>query len=109
MIRYYGIYTSRNKRKKLIKFFRDGYDRIRRKIENWRLRIMKTYGYDPIKCDKCGKEMDLTDIYYKKYGSVLEFFENKMLEEAKKEISKLEEKVKITNYIYKKGLNIYYD
>ena len=109
MIRYYGIYTSRNKRKKLIKFFRDGYDRIKRKVDNWRMRIMKTYGYDPIKCNNCGKEMELTDIYYKNYGSVLEYFENKMLEEAKKEIMELKEKVKITNYIYKKGLNVYYD
>lgn len=109
MIRYYGIYTSRSKRKKVIKFFRDGYDELKRKADCWRMRLIKTYGHDPIKCCNCGETMKLTDIYYKKYGSVLEYWERRMLEEAKKAISTLEEKVKITNYVYGENLNIYYE
>jgi len=83
MIRYYGIYTSRSKRKKVIKFFRDGYDELKRKADCWRMRLIKTYGHDPIKCCNCGEIMKLTDIYYKKYGSVLEYWERRMPEEAK--------------------------
>jgi len=109
MIRYYGIYTSRSKRKKVIKFFRDKYDQLKRKADCWRMRLIKTYGHDPLKCNNCGSIMELTDIYYKNYGSVLEYWEKRMLEEAKKAISALEEKVKITNYVYGKNLNIYYE
>jgi len=72
-------------------------------------RLIKTYGYDPKRCRNCGKTMELTDIYYKKYGSVLEYWENRMLKEAKEAIIELEEKVKITNYIYRKELDIYYE
>jgi hypothetical protein len=53
--------------------------------------------------------MELTDIYYKNYGSVLEYWERRMLEEAKQAIATIEEKVKITNYVYGQNLNIYYD
>jgi hypothetical protein len=109
MIRYYGIYTSRSKRKKVIMFFRDKYDELKRKADCWRIRLIKTYGHDPIKCYNCGEIMNLTDIYYKKYGSVFEFWERRMLEEAKQAISILEEKVKITNYVYGQNLNIYYE
>jgi len=109
MIRYYGIYTSRSKRKKVIMFFRDKYDQLKRKADCWRMRLIKTYGHDPIKCSNCGEIMNLTDIYYKKYGSVLEFWERRMLEEAKQAIATLEEKVKITNYVYGQNLNIYYE
>jgi len=109
MIRYYGIYTSRSKRKKVIMFFRDKYDQLKRKADCWRIRLIKTYGHDPIKCCNCGEIMNLTDIYYKKYGSVFEFWERRMLEEAKQAISILEEKVKITNYVYGQNLNIYYE
>lgn len=109
MIRYYGIYTSRSKRKKVIKFFRDKYDQLKRKADCWRMRLIKTYGHDPLKCNNCGSIMELTDIYYKNYGSVLEYWEKRMLEEAKQAISALEEKVKITNYVYGKNLNIYYE
>lgn len=109
MIRYYGIYTSRSKRKKVIKFFRDKYDQLKRKADCWRMRLIKTYGHDPLKCCNCGSIMELTDIYYKNYGSVLEYWEKRMLEEAKQAISALEEKVKITNYVYGKNLNIYYE
>lgn len=49
MIRYYGIYTSRSKRKKVIMFFRDKYDQLKRKADCWRMRLIKTYGHDPIK------------------------------------------------------------
>jgi hypothetical protein len=109
MIRYYGIYTSRNKRKKVIIFFRDKYDQLKRKADCWRMRLIKTYGYDPLKCSNCGNIMELTDIYYKNYGSVLEYWERRMLEEAKQAIATIEEKVKITNYVYRQNLNIYYD
>ena len=109
MIRYYGIYTSRSKRKKVIMFFRDKYDQLKRKADCWRMRLIKTYGHDPLKCSNCGSIMELTDIYYKNYGSVLEYWERRMLEEAKQAIATIEEKVKITNYVYGQNLNIYYD
>ncbi len=75
MVRHYGIYSRRRKKKaqKIMsvwkKFQKLSYKRI-----YWRERITKSFGHDPLCCSKCGTEMTVNDIYYKKYGSLLQPF-----------------------------------
>lgn len=73
MVRYYGIYSRRKKNNSLEIFNRIG-RKMKRKcsIKEWRQRIIKAFGIDPIKCPKCGKEMEFNDIYYWKCGSLIE-------------------------------------
>jgi len=92
MIRYYGIYAQHTKeRPKLIKPVNEKIKEIRRSLRNWRMRIMKTFGYDPLSCEKCGAIMLSHDIYYKKYGSVMERYRRRMEQEAQRAIKEIEE------------------
>lgn len=92
MIRYYGIYARNTKpRKKLIKMVSEKIKQTREKMRNWRIRIMKTFGYDPIECKTCGNTMELIDVYSRRYGSLIERYRMKILEQAKKEIEETEE------------------
>lgn len=92
MIRYYGTYSRRSKNK--IKEYMTK-EQKERKLKNkktyWRERIMKSFGYDPIKCSNCGEEMQMNDIYYPKYGSMLEIFKQRTLASVEKEIKEMEE------------------
>ena len=36
------------------------------KFYNWQNMILLTFGYDPLKCPKCGKSMFAFEVYYKK-------------------------------------------
>lgn len=92
MIRYYGIYAKRAKpRKKLIKMVSDKVKEYKEKARKWRLRIMKSFGHDPLDCPKCKTKMIMKDIYYKKYGSMLERYRQRMLAEADRAIKEVEE------------------
>jgi predicted Zn-dependent protease with MMP-like domain len=91
MVRYYGIYASHaKKRPYLLKMVDEKIQEIKRKYKTWRYRIMKSFGYDPLKCEKCGNTMELTDIYYPKYGSMMEIIERIELAKIKKEIEEVE-------------------
>lgn len=91
MIRYYGMYSKNNKHKgKFFKLVHDKLMEANRKLRRWKYRILKSFGIDPLKCEKCGKQMILNDIYYKKYGSVLDSYYEKIKNEVKKEIEEIE-------------------
>ncbi len=82
-IRYYGIYAQNTKdRPKLLKMVNEKIKELRRKMRNWRTRVMKTFGYDLIECQKCGSKMKVIDMYYKEYGSIMEIYEKRALAEA---------------------------
>ena len=55
----------------------------------WRERIVKSFGLDPLVCPKCGKEMEVYDIFYEKYGSLLKIMERRMQEAYEKEEAEL--------------------
>ncbi|MCB8817871.1 hypothetical protein LJE72_20465, partial [Desulfosporosinus sp. SRJS8] len=51
---------------------------MRNKRTYWRERIMKSFNHDPLNCPKCGDEMILNDVAFKKYGSMLERLKRRM-------------------------------
>lgn len=96
MIRYYGIYAQHTKeRPKLIKMVNDKIRELRQKMRKWRIRIMKSFGYDPLECEKCGGKMMAVDMYYKEYGSVMEIYRKRVLAEVEKKIKEAEVEKKI--------------
>lgn len=102
MIRYYGIYArSAKETPKLIRMVNDKIKELRRKMRKWKIRIMKSFGYDPLECEKCGGKMILTDIYYKEYGSVMERYRKRILAEAEKEIKEMEQMDRVIREITK--------
>jgi hypothetical protein len=109
MIRYYGIYTNRNKRKMVLKFFRDGVKALKKQYEKWRYRIIKTYGYDPLECKNCGKIMSISDIYYPEYGSMLERYRRQAEAEYERSIKDLKQKVLATNFAMQENLKMYFE
>jgi hypothetical protein len=58
LIRYYGAYSNRSKKRVKSKNYQKVIQEIKQKLSNlsWRLLLLKTYGYDPILC-KCGTVM----------------------------------------------------
>ena len=100
MIRYYGIYSQHTKeRPKLFKFVNDKINELRKKMRKWRIRIMKSFGYDPTECDKCGGKMVVVDVFYKEYGSIMEIYRKRVEAEVKSEIKKIEEMDKMIRNI----------
>ena len=94
MVRYYGIYAQHTKeRPRLIKMVNDKIKELRMKMRKWRIRIiriMKSFGYDPLDCEKCGGKMTAIDIYYKEYGSVMEIHRKRIEAEANKKVGEIE-------------------
>ena len=67
MLRYYGIYAKHHKQEsKLHKCISSEKHRYLCKFYNWQNMILLTFGYDPLKCPKCGKSMFAFEVYYKK-------------------------------------------
>jgi hypothetical protein len=92
MVRYYGIYAQHTKeRPYLIKMVNEKIKEIRESLRNWRMRIMKSFGYDPLDCEKCGSRMTPYDIYYKNYGSVMEIQRKRIEAEVNRSIREIEE------------------
>jgi len=91
MIRYYGIYAQHTKeRPRLLKMVNEKIKELRRKMRKWQVRIMKSFGYDPLECEKCGGKMKPIDIYYKEYGSVMEIYRRRIEAEANRAIQEIE-------------------
>ena len=66
MVRYYGIYAQHTKeRPYLIKMLNEKIKEIRESLRNWRMRIMKSFGYDPLDFEKCGSRMTPYDKWNK--------------------------------------------
>ena len=67
MLRYYGLYAKHHKQEsKLHKCISSEKRRYLCKFYNWQNMILLTFGYDPLKCPKCGKSMFAFEVYYKK-------------------------------------------
>ena len=66
MIRYYGFYLRPIRSShKLFKLFNKYYFKARSCINSWRKRLIFFFGYDPLICKSCGKEMILDYISIK--------------------------------------------
>jgi len=69
MVRYYGIYAKHHKNSdKLIRLIRNPYKSFLIHSSNWRIRILTSFGYDPLRC-KCGHYYTPLEIVLK--GSLL--------------------------------------
>jgi len=91
-VRYYGIYANHTRQRPyLIKMVNEKILELKRKYRTWRYRIMKTFGHDPLSCPKCDSTMEIIDIYYPKYGSVLEMIQQREYDKIKKQIRDVEE------------------
>lgn len=67
MIRYYGIYAKHHKQEKnLRKCLSPEKRKFLRSILDWRNSILLSFGYDPLKCPKCGTSMLVLEVYHKK-------------------------------------------
>lgn len=92
MIRYYGIYAkSMEETPKLLRMVNEKVKELRRKMRKWRIRIMKSFGYDPLECGKCGGKMTAVDIFYKEYGSVMEIYRKRIEAEANRKVKEIEQ------------------
>lgn len=66
VIRYYGFYCRPLRQSnKLFKLFSKNYFKARNCINSWRNRIRFFFGYDPLICKSCGKEMKLYSVTIK--------------------------------------------
>lgn len=67
MLRYYGLYAKHHKHsKKLRRCISPEKKRYLRSIMDWRHSILLSFGYDPLRCPKCGTSMLVLEVYYKK-------------------------------------------
>ena len=67
MLRYYGLYAKHHKQeKKLRKCISLEKRKFIRKILDWRQSILLSFGYDPLRCAKCGASMLVLEVYHKK-------------------------------------------
>lgn len=66
MIRYGGIYARhRESDSKLFRAIPKSKHKLYRSLDQWRLAILSSFGYDPLKCPDCNHTMELLDLYYK--------------------------------------------
>ena len=62
---------------------------------------MKSFGYDPLECEKCGGKMIMFDIYYKEYGSIMELHRKRIEAEAERQIEEIEKMDKVIRRVTK--------
>lgn len=81
MIRYYGIYARhREADKRLYHAVSKEKQKVLLSFTKWRLSILTSFGYDPLKCPCCGAEMNILEIYYNhKHVSLQDLYERTML------------------------------
>lgn len=67
MLRYYGLYAKHHKQEKVLRRCISGEkQKFLRSTLYWRESILLSFGYDPLKCPKCGTSMLALEVYYKK-------------------------------------------
>lgn len=67
MLRYYGLYAKHHRHEKLLRrCISIEKKRFLKWHLNWRESILLTFGYDPLKCPKCGASMLVLEVYHKK-------------------------------------------
>ena len=65
MIRYYGLYARHRKADKVLRRGRSAqYQRLMVSLNRWRESILLSFGYNPLSCPRCHKEMIIAEIYY---------------------------------------------
>lgn len=80
MIRYYGLYARhREIDTKLYRAIHKSKHRFIKSFTKWRQDILLSFGYDPLFCPHCKKEMALVEVYYRhKWVSLQELYERTM-------------------------------
>ena len=100
MIRYFGIYARRSKKKNnFIKMLDEKIIKIRKSVAKWEYRILASFGVDPCKCQKCNTTMRFNDIVYSKYGSMREYLRKRIVEENEEKLEEVLELYAITKGI----------
>ena len=100
MIRYFGIYARRSRKKdEFLKMLDSKILSIRKSIAKWEYRILAAFGVDPCECPNCGSKMKFYDIVYGRYGSIREYLRKKFVNEAKEKLEKCIELYAITKGI----------
>lgn len=98
MVRNYGLYARNHQHKeRLYKTIDEKKKEVMKKLRNWRFRIMKTYGNDPLECPKCKTKMQWDGIYdWKRQNLELKIIEIEKLKTYKgiKELEKIYETIK---------------
>lgn len=82
-VRHYGLYARRRKNKvRLILCRSKGFIQqnlkfveVRVKPKSFRMRIIESFGEDPLLCPRCGREMALYRIWHPKYGELYNYWE----------------------------------
>ena len=67
MVRYYGIYAKHHKQEKnLRKCLSHQKRQYLSRLLDWRNSLLLAFGYDPLRCPKCGTSMLVLEVYHKK-------------------------------------------
>ena len=84
MIRYYGIYARhRDSDKKLNRAIAKEKHTFLRSFNRWRDCILLSFGYDPLKCSKCGTTMLFIELYLKRKPVSLDELYEKVMFKAR--------------------------
>jgi len=81
MVRHYGLYARRSKGialeilSKCRNFLQQSFAFLSApaKVLSWRQRLIQTFGQDPLRCPRCGEEMELWRIWHPRYGDLFDF------------------------------------
>lgn len=92
MVRRYGLYRRDLNRiaQKVVALqtYYKGKTKKKNQIEKktWKQRLIESFGKNPIKCPKCGNEMELWEIWSERYGTIYHIFDEfKSFREVPKE------------------------
>lgn len=55
------------------------------KKQNWQERMIEGFGKNPLKCERCGREMELWRIWHPKYGNIYDMMRDGNEEKPKEE------------------------
>ena len=84
MIRYGGLYARhRDMDKKLNHSITKEKQKIFRSFNEWRTAILCAFGYDPLKCTKCGHRMAFLELYFNHQRISLEEMYEKAMSKAR--------------------------
>lgn len=96
MVRHYGLYARRSKSiaKEILKgcrkFIQSSFEFVTglSKNLNWRQRLTRSFGQDPLICPHCAQEMELWYIWHPKYGTIYDFCKDRLSVEDEEESQK---------------------
>ena len=61
----YWLKLNRESDSKLFRAIPKSKHKLYRSLDQWRLAILSSFGYGPLKCPDCNHTMELLDLYYK--------------------------------------------